>query len=84
MKDDEKYIKELEKKIEDLQIENTQLDNDNLVAQQVFKENAELKSMLSTIIKYFPNYEVKNFDDMHLLNALYKAEKFLEENKNAK
>ena len=38
--------KELEQKVEDLEIENAQLDNDNLVAQQVFEKNALLEAQI--------------------------------------
>ena len=46
IKELEKENAELKKRCEDLEIENTQLDNDNLIAQDVFKENAELKEKL--------------------------------------
>ena len=39
----------------------------------------QAKEIIKTILKYFPDYEAKNFEDMHLLNALYRAEQFLRE-----
>ena len=37
------------------------------------------KEIIANILTYFPNYKVKTFDDMSLLNALVKAEQFLKE-----
>lgn len=42
---------ELKKKCEDLEIENAQLDNDNLITQDVFKENAELKEQNKKLLE---------------------------------
>ena len=37
------------------------------------------KEIIANILTYFPDYKVKTFDDMSLLNALAKAEQFLKE-----
>lgn len=39
----------------------------------------EAKEIITNILKYFPDYKAKTFDDMSLLNALAKAEAFLKE-----
>lgn len=41
------------------------------------------KEIIANILTYFPDYKVKTFDDMSLLNALDKAEQFLKEVENA-
>ena len=37
------------------------------------------RSIIRKILDRFPDYEVKNFEDMSLLNALHEAELFLKE-----
>ena len=40
---------------------------------------SKAKEIMTNILTNFPDYKVKTFDDMSLLNALVKAEQFLKE-----
>lgn len=43
------------------------------------EEITKAKEIITNILTYFPDYKVKTFDDMSLLNALDKAQQFLKE-----